>query len=63
MASLVEGQTYGLSSSKTTSGSKFTAVYVKLTDSSIKAIEEYNSIKVRYISIHYKSRYSHTKLS
>lgn len=46
MAALVEGKSYGLSSLSSTSAGK-TSVHVKLTDSAIRAIEEFNLIKVR----------------
>jgi hypothetical protein len=45
MATLVEGHQYGLSSKTAASHGK-TVVYLKLTDSALRAIEEYQSNKV-----------------
>lgn len=47
MAALVEGQNYGLSSRNAASGSK-SVIQLKLTDSSLKAFEEFAKIKVSY---------------
>ena len=45
MAALVAGGEYGLSSNDSTSANK-TVLHVKLTDSALKAIEEYQKFKV-----------------
>ena len=45
MAALVEGQHYGLSSLSATSADK-TVVLVKLTDTALRTIEEFQKIKV-----------------
>lgn len=45
MAALVEGSEYGLSSLESTSANK-SVVYVKLTDSALRAFEEFQKIKV-----------------
>ena len=45
MAALVEGHSYGLSSFSP-SDSNVSALHVKLTDSALRAIEEYQRIKV-----------------
>ena len=48
MAALVEGQQYGLSSNFSPHDQK-TVVQVKLTDSALKAIDEYLKLKVKFI--------------
>ena len=45
MAALVEGHQYGLSSLDSTSAGK-SVVHVKLTDSALKAIEEFGKLAV-----------------
>ena len=45
MAALVEGSEYGLSSLESTSANK-SVLHVKLTDSALKAFEEFQKIKV-----------------
>lgn len=47
MAALVEGQKYGLSSNFSLHDQK-TVVQVRLTDSALKAIEEYLKLKVKF---------------
>ena len=47
MAALVEGCQYGLSSYESTSADK-TTLHVKLTEHALKAIEEFQKIKVSY---------------
>ena len=49
MSMLVAGCEYGLSSNESTSANK-TVLHVKLTDSALKAFEEYQKIKVSEIS-------------
>ena len=46
MAALVEGLNYGLSSQFSSSNSNKSAFHVKLTDSALRAIEEFQKIKV-----------------
>ena len=50
MAALTEGIKYGLSSLGSSSVNK-SVIYVKLTDSSLKALEEYNSSKVTLLTL------------
>ena len=52
MAALVEGRKYGLASLQSTSAGK-SLIHVKLTDSALKAIEEFQKIKVRMASTHF----------
>lgn len=46
MAALVEGCRYGLSSSEGTNCSDRTLIFVKLTDSALKAVEDFVKFKV-----------------
>lgn len=48
-ATLDEGREYGLASNVSTSGNK-TFIHFKLTDSALRALEEYSKIKVSICS-------------
>ena len=56
MSALVAGREYGLSSNESTSANK-TVLHIKLTDSALKAIEEYQKFKVskNHIIIYFKT--------
>ncbi|XP_064608066.1 RNA polymerase II elongation factor ELL-like [Liolophura sinensis] len=64
MAALVEGQNYGLSSRNAASGSK-SVIQLKLTDSSLKAFEEFGKIKdgtSRRPTIQFQGSQGHIKI-
>lgn len=57
MATLVEGREYGLASNGSTSGNK-TFIHLKLTDSALRALEEFSKSRVRIVFIVQFSEFS-----